>query len=90
MATLALKMSVSLDESVAPADGSCGWEAACRSFQGAEWVLDTVSAARAALVGAATYTRWAGFWPDRVGIAALRCWLSWLLWRVHRMPSAPS
>jgi dihydrofolate reductase len=67
MATLVLKMSVSLDGYVAPADGSSGWEAAGRSPDGAEWVLDTVSNARAHLVGAATYTRWAGFWPDASG-----------------------
>jgi dihydrofolate reductase len=67
MASLVLKMSVSLDGFVAPIDGSSGWEAAGRSPDGAEWVLDTVSNARAHLVGAATYTRWAGFWPDASG-----------------------
>jgi dihydrofolate reductase len=65
--TLVLKMSVSLDGYVAPADGSSGWEAAGRSPDGAEWVLDTVSNAGAHLVGAATYRRWAGFWPDASG-----------------------
>jgi dihydrofolate reductase len=67
MATLVLKMSVSLDGYVAPADGSSDWVAAGRSPDGAEWVLDTVSNAGAHLVGAATYTRWAGFWPDAPG-----------------------
>jgi dihydrofolate reductase len=67
MASLVLKMSVSLDGYVASADGSSGWEAAGRSPDGGEWVLDTVSNARAHLVGAATYTRWAGFWPDASG-----------------------
>jgi dihydrofolate reductase len=67
MTSLILKMSVSLDGYVAPADGSSGWEAAGRSPDGAEWVLDTVSNASAHLVGAATYARWAGFWPGASG-----------------------
>jgi dihydrofolate reductase len=67
MTSLILKMSVSLDGYVAPADGSSGWEAAGRSPDGAAWVLDTVSNASAHLVGAATYARWAGFWPSASG-----------------------
>ena len=67
MASLVLKMSVSLDGYVAPADGSSGWEAAGRSPDGAEWVLDTVGKASAHLVGAATYARWASFWPGAAG-----------------------
>jgi dihydrofolate reductase len=30
-------------------------------------VLETVSNARTHLVGAATYTQWAGYWPDAAG-----------------------
>jgi dihydrofolate reductase len=67
MTSVILKMSISLDGYVAPADGSSDWEAAGRSPDGAEWVLDTVSNASAHLVGAATYTRWADFWPDASG-----------------------
>ena len=67
MTSLILKMSVSLDGYVAPADGSSDWEAAGRSPDGAEWVLDTVSNAAAHLVGAATYARWADFWPGASG-----------------------
>jgi dihydrofolate reductase len=67
MTTLILKMSVSLDGYVAPADGSSDWVAVGRSPDGAEWVLDTVSNAGVHLIGAATYTRWAGYWPDRSG-----------------------
>jgi dihydrofolate reductase len=67
MTSLILKMSISLDGYVAPADGSSGWEAAGRSPDGAEWVLDTVSNASAHLIGAATYTRWATFWPGASG-----------------------
>ena len=67
MASLVLKMSVSLDGYVASADGSSGWEAAGRSPDGGAWVLDTVSNADALLVGAATYERWARFWPGASG-----------------------
>lgn len=67
MASLVLKMSVSLDGYVAPSDGSAGWEAAGRSPDGAGWVLETVSNASAHLMGAATYARWSGFWPSATG-----------------------
>ena len=67
MTSLILKMSVSLDGYVAPADGSSDWEAAGRSPDGAEWVLDTVSNAGTHIVGAATYARWADFWPGASG-----------------------
>jgi dihydrofolate reductase len=67
MASLVLKMSVSLDGYVAPRDGSAGWEAAGRSPDGAAWVLETVSNASAHLMGSATYARWAGFWPSAPG-----------------------
>jgi dihydrofolate reductase len=67
MASLVLKMSVSLDGYIAPPDGSAGWEAAGRSPDGAGWVLETVSNARVHLMGAATYARWAGFWPSAPG-----------------------
>jgi dihydrofolate reductase len=67
MTSLILKMSVSLDGYVTAADGSSDWEAAGRSPDGAEWVLDTVRNASAHLVGAATYARWASFWPGASG-----------------------
>ena len=67
MTSLILKMSISLDGYVAPADGSSDWEAAGRSPDGAEWVLDTVSNAGAHLVGAVTYARWASSWPGASG-----------------------
>ena len=67
MTSLILRMSVSLDGYIAPADGSSGWEAAGRSPDGGAWVLDTVSNAGAHLVGAVTYARWAGFWPAESG-----------------------
>jgi len=64
MASLILKMSISLDGYVAPADGSSDWSAAGRSEDGARWTLETVSNAATHLIGAATYARWAGFWPS--------------------------
>jgi dihydrofolate reductase len=67
MASLVLKMSVSLDGFVAAADGSPGWEAAGRSPDGASWVLETVRNASLHLMGAGTYALWAGFWPNASG-----------------------
>src|SRR6201990_1575276 len=67
MASLVLKMSVSLDGYVAPLDGSTDWVAAGRSDDGAGWTVETLSNAGAHLVGAATYTGWAGYWPGASG-----------------------
>ncbi len=67
MASLILKMSISLDGYVATVDGSSGWEATGRAPDGGEWVLDTLSNAGAHLVGAETYRRWADFWPRQSG-----------------------
>jgi dihydrofolate reductase len=67
MASLILKMSVSLDGCVAPTDGSTDWVAAGRSADGAGWTVETLSGAGAHLVGAATYAAWAGFWPGASG-----------------------
>ena len=67
MASLVLKMSVSLDGYVAPVDGSADWVAAGRSDDGASWTVETLSNAGAHLVGAATYAKWATFWPGASG-----------------------
>jgi dihydrofolate reductase len=67
MASLVLKMSVSLDGYVAAVDGSADWKAAGRSEDSANWVVETVSNARAHLVGAATYAEWASYWPGASG-----------------------
>lgn len=67
MASLVLKMSVSLDGYVAPADGSTDWVAAGRSDDGAGWTVETLSNARAHLVGATTYAAWARYWPGASG-----------------------
>ena len=49
MASLVLKMSVSLDGYVAPRDGSTDWIAAGGSEDGLQWTVDTVSNAGAHL-----------------------------------------
>ena len=67
MASLVLKMSVSLDGYVAPVDGSTDWVAAGRSDDGARWTVETSSGAGAHLIGATTYAGWAGFWPGASG-----------------------
>jgi dihydrofolate reductase len=67
MASLVLKMSVSLDGYVAPLDGSSDWAAAGRSEDSAAWTLETVSNAGTHLIGAATYAGWAGYWPGASG-----------------------
>lgn len=66
-ASLVLKMSVSLDGYVAPADGSTDWVAAGGSADGLSWTAETVSNAGAHLMGAATYAAWAGYWPSASG-----------------------
>ena len=67
MASLVLKMSISLDGYVEPAHDDPEWIAAGRSPDSGEWLLDTVRNAGAHLVGAETYTRWADFWPRQPG-----------------------
>ena len=67
MASLVLKMSVSLDGFVAPTDGSADWVAAGRSDDGASWTVETLSNAGAHLIGATTYAGWATFWPGASG-----------------------
>jgi dihydrofolate reductase len=67
MASLVLKMSVSLDGYIAPPDGSTDWVAAGRSEDGATWNVETLSNAGAHLVGAATYAAWATYWPSASG-----------------------
>ena len=54
MASLVLKMSVSLDGYVAPVDGSADWAAAGRSYDALGWTVETVSNADAHLIGAVT------------------------------------
>jgi dihydrofolate reductase len=60
-------MSVSLDGYVAPADGSTDWIAAGGSDDALSWTLETVSNARAHLMGAATYAEMASYWPSAPG-----------------------
>ena len=54
MASLILKMSVSLDGYVASLDGPTDWVAAGRSDDSTSWVVETVSNAGAHLIGVAT------------------------------------
>ena len=56
MASLILKMSVSLDGYVASRDGSTDWLASGRSDDSTSWVVETVRNTGAHLIGAATYT----------------------------------
>jgi dihydrofolate reductase len=67
VASLVLKMSISLDGYVASADGSNDWLAAGRADDSTSWVLETVSNASAHLIGATTYAGWATFWPGASG-----------------------
>jgi dihydrofolate reductase len=67
MATLILKMSVSLDGYVAPPDGGSGWVAAGRSDDARNWTVETVRNACAHLIGANTYADWATYWPNASG-----------------------
>lgn len=67
MASLVLKMSVSLDGYVAPSDGSTDWIAAGASDDARSWTVETVSNAGAHLMGAATYAAMAGHWPRASG-----------------------
>ena len=63
MASLVLKMSVSLDGYVAPSDGSTNWIAAGASDDALGWTVETVSNAGAHLMGATTYAVMAAHWP---------------------------
>ena len=67
MASLVLKMSVSLDGYVAPIDGSADWIAAGGSDDALGWSVETVSNAGAHLMGARTYAGWAAYWPGASG-----------------------
>jgi dihydrofolate reductase len=67
MASLVLKMSVSLDGYIAADDRSSDWMAVGRSEEGARWTLATVSNASAHVMGAGTYREWEPFWPTAPG-----------------------
>jgi dihydrofolate reductase len=67
MASLVLKMSISLDGYVAPTDGSADWATAGRSDDGANWTAETLRGASAHLMGATTYAGWATYWPSASG-----------------------
>src|SRR3954471_13773001 len=67
MASLVLKMSVSLDGYIAPVDGSTDWIAAGRSDDALGWTVETVSNAATHLIGSTTYAAWATYWPGASG-----------------------
>lgn len=67
VASLVLKMSISLDGCVAATDVGTDWMAAGRSKDSTGWVLETVRGAGAHLVGAGTYAEWASYWPRASG-----------------------
>jgi dihydrofolate reductase len=67
MASLVLKMSISLDGYVAPTDGSPNWIAAGGSDDAVRWNVETVSGARVHLMGSTTYAVMAGHWPNDSG-----------------------
>ena len=67
MASLVLKMSVSLDGYVAAIDGSTDWIAAGGSDDAVSWTVETLSNARAHLMGATTYAEMAAHWPGASG-----------------------
>jgi dihydrofolate reductase len=67
MASLVLKMSVSLDGFVAPADGSPRWFTAGGSDDALSWNVETLSQAGAHLMGATTYAGMAAFYPSDSG-----------------------
>jgi dihydrofolate reductase len=70
MASLVLKMSVSLDGYVEPGHDDPEWHAAGRSRDSGEWLVDTLRNAGAHLIGAETYKGWADFWPRQSGPVA--------------------
>jgi dihydrofolate reductase len=67
MAALVLKMSVSLDGYIAPADGDGRWIGAGGSGDALSWTVDTISKASAHLMGSATYAAMAAHWPSDPG-----------------------
>lgn len=67
MASLVLKMSISLDGYVAPPDGSGAWKAAGSTADSRDWTVETVSGAAALLMGATAYTEMAPYWPSASG-----------------------
>jgi dihydrofolate reductase len=67
MASLVLKMSVSLDGYVAASDGSTDWIAAGGSEDALGWTVETVANAGAHLMGATTYAAMAAHWPGASG-----------------------
>lgn len=67
MASLVLKMSISLDGYVAAPDRSGAWIGAGSTPDSRDWSLATVSGAATLLMGAGAYTEMAPYWPSASG-----------------------
>ncbi|MDF2977707.1 MAG: hypothetical protein K0S40_2435 [Actinomycetospora sp.] len=67
MASLVLKMSVSLDGYVASPDRGGAWKTAGSTTDSRDWTLETVRGAGALLLGATAFTEMAPFWPSASG-----------------------
>jgi len=67
MASLVLKMSISLDGYVAPPDRSGAWKTAGSTADSRDWTVETVRGASALLLGATAYTEMAPHWPSASG-----------------------
>ncbi|MGH2905769.1 MAG: dihydrofolate reductase family protein [Solirubrobacterales bacterium] len=67
MASLILKMSISLDGYVAPPDGSGDWKVAGRSEEGIKWTAESIGNAAAHLMGAGAYAELSSYWPTASG-----------------------
>jgi dihydrofolate reductase len=67
MASLVLKMSVSLDGYVASADRGGAWKTARSTADSRDWTVETVRGAGALLLGATAFTEMAPYWPSASG-----------------------
>jgi dihydrofolate reductase len=67
MASLVLKMSISLDGYVAVPDRSGAWKTTGSTVDSRDWTLETVSGAAAILLGATAFSEMAPQWPSASG-----------------------
>jgi dihydrofolate reductase len=70
MTSLVLKMSISLDGYAAAPDRSGAWKTTGSTAESRDWTLETVSGARAILMGATAFTEMAPQWPSASGAFA--------------------
>lgn len=67
MASLVLKMSISLDGYVASPHRGGAWKTAGSTADSRDWTVETVSGAGALLLGARAFTEMAPHWPSASG-----------------------